>query len=301
MAQTKMHILCMTFFLVLPSAALRLAAPQSSWPHHNSWPHHQPTQEPVEVAQYQYHNTQESDDCTDLKFLHIPKNAGMAVEQAGSKNGWVWGWKFFESVTTRKRTAIQSLEMPDGSKCPASHVPPHMIEKAWNGHHGMPNPYKNGETFCVSRNPYSRAISEYMWVRDRYQAGKVNGAMNEFCKGCSAPCSKKGLNVFLKDIFGRQINGSTYFLNRCHMVPQVDMIWGPNDQQWCKHILPLETLSDSLEALLKKSNCKAFKLEHTNSHDQKCRLDVHDLDHDTKIMLEQVYQEDFQRLGYSLA
>merc|ERR1719265_927861 len=93
------------------------------------------------------------------------------------------------------------------------------------------NPYSNREVFCVSRDPYSRAVSEYLWVRSRHEHGhlgtKAKGTHAlDACPGCTIleKCSAEGLNHFLQKVLQLVQKGSA-FVNRCHMLPQSRYIW----------------------------------------------------------------------------
>merc|ERR1719171_1875937 len=124
-----------------------------------------------------------------LQFLHIPKNAGKTIQNIGLKHGLRWGTHAFAAIYHQ---AYHMLKMPDGNRCPALHVPPDMVPD--------PNPYKGREVFCVSRNPYSRAVSEYLWARERFDR-RLSGR-GEICPGCRrfSMCSVEGMNFFLKKV-----------------------------------------------------------------------------------------------------
>merc|ERR1719379_1394444 len=131
------------------------------------------------------------------------------------------------------------LKMPDGNRCPALHVPPDMVPD--------PNPYKGREVFCVSRNPYSRAVSEYLWARERFDR-RLSGK-KEICPGCRhfSMCSVAGMNFFLKKVMGRVQEGKLY-VNRCHMLPQTRFMVADDGSKLCHHIRAGEERANEMKS-----------------------------------------------------
>ncbi|CAE8724677.1 unnamed protein product, partial [Polarella glacialis] len=84
-----------------------------------------------------------------LKFLHITKNAGTALEAWGLTLGCQWGRRW---LAVKERN-LELLPPHQGRmRSEWWHIPPRFFAD---------NPYKDFETFAVVRCPYQRAISEF--------------------------------------------------------------------------------------------------------------------------------------------
>lgn len=227
-----------------------------------------------------------------LQFLHIPKNAGKTIQNVGLKHGLRWGTHAFKAIY---HESYHKLDMPDGNTCPVLHVPPDMVPE--------PSPYRGREVFCVKRNPYSRAVSEYLWERTRFAHRRtIHSRKGEICPGCNrfSMCSAAGMNFFLNKVLHHVKAGSKY-VNRCHMLPQSRYMWTENGEAMCHDIIPIDDLQDSFTKLMKKKQCKFTSLgkEHDNSKKWMCpHLSEDDLSAKNKQMINSIYKMDFALLKY---
>jgi len=217
-----------------------------------------------------------------LVFLHIPKNAGTTVENLGHLAGARWG-RFMDF----------SGCSGGGTQCPDWHVPP------WEM--GSPNMYEGRDVFCVSRDPYERAISEYS-----YAVGNPHQYAGEFVwEAQMQACSAKGMNRFLRLALMRYMQGPVsstgrYLLN-CHLLPQSKFVWSPDGTQNCKHILRLENFSSEFTELMLQKNYSSVldqSIATTNEGGCEGLLGVDDLDAEAVSLINLVYAEDFRRLRY---
>lgn len=215
-------------------------------------------------------------------FLHIPKNAGSTVESLGHLAGARWG-RFMDF----------SGCSDGGTQCPSWHVPP------WEM--GSPNMYEGRDVFCVSRDPYERAISEYS-----YAVGNPHQYAGEFVwEAQMHACSAQGLNRFLRLALMRYKQGPVsstgrYLLN-CHLLPQSKFVWSPDGTQNCKHILRLENFSSEFTELMLQKNYSSVldqSIATTNEGGCERLLGVDDLDAEVVSLINSVYDEDFRRLKY---
>ena len=237
---------------------------------------------------------------SSLQFVHIPKTGGTAMEVTGRSHGLQWG---------KHRTKLPGGMCPFGCKgtwqpCSAWHIPPALFAE-----HGK-NPYAGYTTFCNVRHPYSRAISEYIFL--------------------GGPCNAQDLNAGLQDILGK-INASVVAIDDSfpHMPP--DAVWlasraqlttarpmaNLSDCHWlpqrvyaesCDFVLHIESLREDFEAMMRPFGnaiptvelqrhrcppsmpCKSFV--------EPCELPVGSLDSVSRSMLRHVYRHDFDRFGY---
>ena len=92
-----------------------------------------------------------------IEFIHIPKTGGQAIEAWGLHHGLAWGG-------CRLKAGGPSWPAHPGKfgsytrGCSSFHIPP----VAWEA--ARTPPFTAGApTFCVVRNPFTRAVSEYTW------------------------------------------------------------------------------------------------------------------------------------------
>lgn len=217
-------------------------------------------------------------DCKKQKrllFLHIPKNAGSTIENVAMSSGVAWG----------KHMDHGGQKMPDGNTCSKWHVPPAYLPN--------PNPYNDAEIFCVTRNPYDRALSEYRYLLD-VKWGWDNPRLRK-----APQCTDQGVNTFLLESL-RMVQSGQTFLNDCHFVPQSMFIWGPQ-KQLCTNILRIDSLTTSFNALMKqKGYSVTLGAEKKNSKKDVCPgLSTANFWPQTRQLLDTVYAQDFQKLHYT--
>lgn len=219
-------------------------------------------------------------------FMHIPKNAGQAVEDAAWEQAGIrWGW-----YVTR---GPDKVIMPDDHPCSWFHVPPDLLPK------DKRLLYEGTDTFCISRHPYERAVAEYRW--ELALDPEVSEASHKMLSA-GPPCTAEGLNAFL------QLSAQVYlagrrFLHDCHMLPQSDLIWG-RTRQWCTNVLRIESLPSAFTDFANRRGFGNVSLtsEKRNSHAYLCpELSVLSLSTETLEILDLIYANDFRRLNYSRA
>ena len=109
-----------------------------------------------------------------LYFLHIPKNAGTTIEvrfARGSKADPGYWRRVAKARWARDHPAAEAPPADpqwklDFRACRSWHTPPR---------HVHPNPYETTDTFCVVRDPFDRAVSEFKF---RHAASRVSNTMN---------------------------------------------------------------------------------------------------------------------------
>lgn len=235
-----------------------------------------------------------------LFFIHIPKNAGSTIETVGNTVGLKWG-RFFFAEANFTGTGIRSdgsvRYMPDSNFCSNHHIPPLLAFS--RGY----NPYQDQNNFCVARDPYDRLVSDYRymaewagnWRHPFYWWFKMyrNGMDKRIL------CTREGLNKFVKTTLMLYTSGETY-VNDCHMVPQHEYIWRQDGERWCQIILPFENLTVEFNALMERNDCAARITNDgsTNSASNCPDLTADDLSDSVLQDLNDIYDEDFRRLGF---
>lgn len=223
-----------------------------------------------------------SDSSSDLVFLHIPKNAGTTVEQAGSLVGISWG-DLDPGLHSRQL-------MPDGNMCSRWHVPPRLA--------GAPSQYSSAEVFCITRHPYERAVSEYKYLLS-VPWGRLSGKQWHARLDAFPACSPEGLNYFIQHAIV-EMRKHRYVFD-CHLIPQTDYIWDAAGQPTCHDVLRIADLPVAFDELMeRKGNPARIPDEIENAHHDACSgLSVENLTWRSKAMMNEVYAEDFKKLNYT--
>lgn len=209
-------------------------------------------------------------------FMHIPKNAGTAIEEAAFQAGIHWGLHWDGGLMT----------MPGEKLCVRYHVPPRYLGK---------HSYGDAEVFCVTRHPFERAVSEYTYLLGVKWGSGFSSFLHE-----KDECSSAGLNHFLQgelSIFLNTTHG-TKFRCDCHFLPQSDYIWDANGHQRCNKWIRMGELPGSFNEYMKEKRLPV-RLRPSRVNAASCNVTVADLTEETKAMLRLVYAEDFERLGYT--
>lgn len=220
-----------------------------------------------------------------LEFVHIPKNAGTNVEYAGLAAGISWGVKSLAFRGDRR--------MPDGSFCSGYHTPPALI-------HGL-SPYAGAETFCVTRHPFERAVSEYSYLLSHYW-GRRYSELHHTGLYDYPQCTEDGLNHYVQTTLRSYGRGLKY-IDDCHHVPQVEYIWDRHGARMCAHIFRLDELPEAFNRFMSTHGYPVqLAEEKVYSAEEFCpNLSVDSLAGKSKRMLLEIYADDFRLLNYSVA
>lgn len=223
------------------------------------------------------------------EFIHIPKNAGTAIEAAGWAQGRIsWGAKM--------AGLSDDQTMPDGNTCSKYHVPRHMLSAMSRWYLA---PASGVTTVCVTRHPFDRMVSEYRYLLEAPWGMKYSEQFNlgfqEF-----QPCTLEGFNHFVHRALTVYKSGM-FYLNDCHQIPQTEYIWDPDGNQMCTDILRIEDLPDSFNAVMAR---EGYGVRLTSHHDNSARAEcpnikASSLSELNKAMIADVYTADFKLLNYS--
>ena len=217
---------------------------------------------------YERFNLTNDNRKAELMFIHIPKNAGTSIEVAAKKYGIMWGlyYDFKKHGINRKNENINVSVW---------HIPPKILKN----NKGYEVYFKKKVPFCVVRNPYERAVSEYKYHNNLYKI----------------PISKQGLNEFITTIESR--------LNRdicdfgCHFIPQSEYIYGYNNNK-VSEILRFENLETDFKKLCLKYNYPNIKLEKINKTGKV--VTINDLNSESIKTINKIYKKDFINFNYEM-
>uniref|UniRef100_A0A6U9ILT9 Sulfotransferase domain-containing protein n=1 Tax=Zooxanthella nutricula TaxID=1333877 RepID=A0A6U9ILT9_9DINO len=216
-----------------------------------------------------------------LELVHIPKNAGTSVEESGLQHGIQWG--------THAKDLSEQQEMPDGNWCNRWHVPIPLLQG--------PNPYEDADVFCITRHPYERAVSEYSWLAEKEWAPPwIWRTRSQVLPACSA----RGMNLFLRRALAAYQRGMRYMMD-CHFLPQAEYIWDKSGRRVCHHVFRLdENLTSNINALAEEKGYPVRMGSRQVENEGDCQnLTAQDLSEATKMLLQEVYADDFRLLDYA--
>jgi hypothetical protein len=247
-----------------------------------------------------------------LRFMHIPKNMGGTISNfTAEKLGWDVNWKGEPMQLMRP----EEYGIPGAGEfalqlCLEVHTPPSF----WPS----PNPYdlalsQGEEVFCITRNPYERALSIYKGVvlaeMSKLNDSAVLGAAATLAGYDPEKCTKQALNEKWQDwmsLYTEGHRGASVAGWDCFLYPQTMMIYGPGEsKQWCQHILPIEDMPEAFNQLLDESDCDG-KFIDNGQYDQHRSFDycenlaVTDFTEETIAMFNAHYRKDFELLGYEM-
>mmetsp|Transcript_54765 Transcript_54765/g.127499 ORF Transcript_54765/g.127499 Transcript_54765/m.127499 type:complete len:232 (-) Transcript_54765:80-775(-) len=217
-----------------------------------------------------------------LLFLHIPKNAGSVIEDVAHAKGIRWG----------KYMDLDDCHMGDGNCWAKWHEPPALMAAI--------NIYTDAKVFCVVRNPYERAVSEYKYIyaNPEFRFGDYDLIERE-------GCSSRGLNTWLELQLRRYLDGEV-FEQLCHMLPQVYYVWGPPDAdgnqcQYCQEILYHEEFPGTFNDLMQRYGYNLHLSEDDHRNVGGCpSVSVKDLSPSNVELMKQIYEQDFKWFHYAL-
>lgn len=206
-----------------------------------------------------------------LFFIHIPKTAGTSIEDFGKKHNFIWG-RFFKFEIARESQRY----------CTRWHTPP----KYFENNIGIEIYFNNKIPFTVIRNPYTRTISEYLYIEPNP--------------------SVIGLNKFVNSIPTFSWNAKD-----CHLIPQSEYTYAPiienNKVIWVQNInqieiIKFENLNQEFRELLNK-----YGYEHIidqlpkSCPGGKCsnnKITIDDLTPSSIQIINDFYHEDFVNFDY---
>ena len=279
--------------------------------HSRGW-HPEPSKAELGKREGELKDLRERTGLDKLQLVHIPKTGGTTLEEVGKKFGIAWG-----GVRQDWPEGNCALGCPDTwHPCSPWHVPPAAFLD-----HG-PNPYASKDTFCIVRHPFTRAISEYVFMDTVCSADGLNKAVQSMFKAINASVGKIEDSYPHMKSHALKVVSRTQFAGVCAAVdwrfhngecwrPQTtsDCHWIPQHlyAQDCDHVLHVESLRDEFKAMMSNygdaisgDDLEDFRCTQAMPCERadKCKLTVSDLDETSKAMLHEMYAEDFRRLGY---
>lgn len=191
-----------------------------------------------------------------LAFIHIPKTAGSSITKLldmGKREN------FFE---VNYRAYVY-----EGVSYSPQHLTPALLGTLvpeWDSY----------TTFCFTRHPYAKAVSEYYWLRKDVDKRKVR--------------------FFWEPLFRRWIRTQLALKDMDHKLPQSNYTAG------CQHVFKFEDLHDKWSEISKVMGvAEDAELPRLVVGRQNSERIAATLSPKTKAMIQELYPDDFEPLGYT--
>lgn len=223
---------------------------------------------------------------TGLEFIHITKTAGSSIEATAAKFGTKWGachWKQISSFGKACMHRDKSRHVRYNHKRIPFDFKEIFAEPWHTPHHWFyKNPYANNATFCVVRNPYDRVVSEYFCRWGGYR-GKKN----------------KNSAVTMNEYIQQKVRKSIQNHRGAHFLPQHMYVYNKQEEKVVDHVLRFENLNDDFSALMNLYDLPIELPQKKNARNMtKSILTVANLTEKTIQVINEVYEQDFNRFGY---
>eukprot|EP00927_Polykrikos_kofoidii_P035735 TRINITY_DN30275_c0_g1_i1.p1 TRINITY_DN30275_c0_g1~~TRINITY_DN30275_c0_g1_i1.p1 ORF type:complete len:288 (-),score=18.98 TRINITY_DN30275_c0_g1_i1:257-1120(-) len=245
-------------------------------------------------------NIPRKSDLHGLKFLHISKCGGTAVEAWGKANGFFWGRHWIALHDAWGQGLLPPMQ--GRMKSEPWHMPP-----AFFAH----SPYAGHDVFVVVRNPYTRLISEFRCPWKGLSAPPGQSAEKRARRN---DATSHDLNMWLQ----KKLQGgaaSAPFSNG-HFIPQSFYLRGLRCKAARKPtsrksvggghgsstsigtVLRYERLNADFKRLVRRYGWKDRADLPTVNRSEMRRFTTQDLEESTRRLIEDVYADDFRLFRY---
>jgi hypothetical protein len=225
-----------------------------------------------------------------LAFVHIPKAAGSAIEEAaGTQKKLDWGSCLFRHRP--KRPGGVCRYPPGQFEWPKYvgwwHLPPGFFPVM-----GI-NPYENADLFVVARNVTERLISEFYYVC-RKRGGKECDAsrMND------AAYLNEWLKMQLLDRNTTFLSANDYLDHNGHFTPQYQFVVSPMGVRTVDYVIRMEAMQDEFPALMQAYGLDIHLQDAKTNTDRNHSTDLgtKDISAEVLALIKERYRQDFEML-----
>lgn len=202
-------------------------------------------------------------------FIHIPKCAGSSIEMFFKVKPFDWKTPNFEHLVGRDPETGIHLQ--------------HATVNELKEHNYIPDElWKEYYSFALVRNPWSRAVSDYFWIKKDL---KIRGTFEEYLL-------KEGK---FKEFFTNKKNP---LYRGDHIIPQKDFVY--NDRKLMVNFVGrMEHLHEDFQIICKKINIPFTTLPHEKKGKKKHKHYSHFYTDSQIKMVEDIYADDINLFNYS--
>jgi hypothetical protein len=198
----------------------------------------------------------------ELKFIHIPRNAGSSIELLGKTKKILWGQ--FDEELENNKTQL---------KISYWHTPLYEYEPYF-----LLNYLNKYDLFAVVRNPYEKCISEYYFFK--------NWNKN--------PESEFELNNYINN----NLIDKNNIMNDGHFIPQYKYLFDKNMNLIVNNVLKFENLENDFDNLMKKYNYSNIKITNFKVNTSNKTFTIDNLYKETIERINSYYHIDFIMFEY---
>jgi len=196
-----------------------------------------------------------------LAFVHIPKTAGSSITRL---LGMTTRDHFFE-------VNYNAYEF-DGVTYAPQHLTPQLLAEL------VPD-WDSYTTFCFTRHPYTKAVSEYHFLRK-----DIGHKRTRFLRK---------VRVFIEPLFRRWMRRQLALKDMDHKLPQSHYVAG------CQHVFKYEELHERWADIARVMGVAVeAELPHVVVGRQDSERIASRLSPKTKALIQELYPDDFEALGY---
>ena len=224
-----------------------------------------------------------------LKFIHVTKTAGTAIEELGNANNIKWG-RFDPDI---KLLTAHLSYIQDGAFW---HVPTiyYDLEK-------LKKIKKTFDFFLIVRNPYERVISEFYCKWGGYQSKNFGHKYNlKITESSSCEQINKWIGLRLSHL--SQLLGAKKYLANGHWVPQFLYMFDRNGKKIVKknNIIHLENIKKELDKLFFRYGLNINYSQAPLININIKPFEVKNLSKTNINLINQIYKNDFKLFGYQM-
>jgi len=208
-----------------------------------------------------------------LKFLHVTKSGGSAIEAYGRRHGLSWG-RFFKGLSG-------PLLPPHTGRLKSEphHIPPKFFEES---------PYKDFDVFIVLRDPSKRAISEFRCPWKGFKAPARTVQARDARKGAT----KRDLNSWLLAKARRGCLAAPF--RNGHLIPYSEYLLDDRGELTIprERILRFDHLDEDFRRLCRDRCLPVEALPCVNASEMPS-FRIEDLDEEVAHALRRAYEKDY--------
>ncbi|CAB9521029.1 Sulfotransferase family [Seminavis robusta] len=222
-----------------------------------------------------------------LKFFHIPKAAGTAIEHVGgAQMNLPWGSCLFKHYP--KRTIC--TYPPSNFEWPRNygwwHLPAQLFPM------GGSNPYEGAELFAIIRDPFDRLVSEFYYICQL----RVFEWRPDQCNR-NRLFEKDYMNEWLQNKLSHKDfdKAKTYLQDNGHFTPQYNFLVTKNQVRMVDYVMSMDELPTQFAGLMDAYSLriKMAKKKINAARNSTTHLEPKDLDSVTVKSIQKVFRHDF--------
>lgn len=250
-----------------------------------------------------------------LKFVHIPKAAGSALEEAAGVQAQIdWGSCLFRHRPKRpggvcRYPPEQMFEWPRGIGW--WHLPPYLFPLV-----GSTDPYEDADLFVVVRNVSERLLSEYYYICWKNNKKRKKNTECDATRMHEPAYLNEWLTERLREKRGHllsntqdqrvSVQANVFLDHDGHFTPQYDFVVSPLGVRMVDYVLQMDRLEQEFPALMRAYGLdgsislpihKTNTMRNHNTTTTDPQLQVEHMNATVRELIQEVYRHDLELTG----